>query len=177
MFSLTHRGPKHIIKCTSDFWNFWKKQTCGRIQIMWGNMVKGEVHFIYDTSFWTQVLMRMKKLCKEQKTTNMNYEHEQNKKRWKALQTRLKLMIPSSKNKQVHKTIKTFAKYTLGSWRLLQTSLKPRIQVKQMQNLKTLATHMACSINAKLTRAFAAEIKEDNQALHGHKMMVFKEMI
>jgi hypothetical protein len=103
--------------------------------------------------------MRMKKLCKEQKTTNMNYEHEQNKKRWKALQTRLKLVISSSKNKQVHKTIKTFAKYILGSWRLLQTSLKPRIQVKQMQNLKTLATHMARSRNAKLTRALQLRSK------------------
>jgi len=64
------------------------------------------------TQIWTQVLMRMKKLSKEQKTTNMNYEHEQNKKRWKALQSRSKLIIPSSKHKQVHKTIKTFAKYT-----------------------------------------------------------------
>jgi hypothetical protein len=108
---------------------------------------------LFMTQIWTQVLMRMKKLCKEQKTTNMNYEHEQNKKRWKALQTRSKLMIPSSKNKWVDKTIKTFAKYTLGSWRLLQTSSKPRIQVKQILNLKTLATHMACSRNAKLKRA------------------------
>ncbi len=39
MFLLTHRG--------------WKKQTCGLIQIMWGNMLKGEVHFIYDTNLNT----------------------------------------------------------------------------------------------------------------------------
>jgi hypothetical protein len=77
-------------------------------------MLKGEVHFIYDTNLKTS-FNEIEKLCKEQKKTNMNYEHEQNKKRLKALQTRSKLMIPSSKNKQVHKTIKTFAKYTLGS--------------------------------------------------------------
>jgi hypothetical protein len=32
-------------------------------------------------------------------------------------------------------------------------------QVKQMQNLKTLATHMACSRNAKLTRALQLRSK------------------